>query len=338
LSAVGASRAELECERVPPWLMASGRHTTLVWVDRVTVHLYLRAWLPAWRCADGSRHAVVAWDARAQRALARGAGPGLATWRWAPAHDDPSCVMSYSPPACVRRYHELAASKLLVSACVARAGGSVTIADADAIPVGNLTRLLASARADAASMVYFQHGRGQSYSPAQDDGSRFWGAPRHLGRFPSPGSSEARMGHCLAVMLARPGGWPLLSRAHEIMQATAARWWENRSCAGAVHRDFWDREPSRALMQESFAWALGERMRPGEPEAFHAASLAASDGRLSVARAGDTAVAYLPYVRKSAAFIFCRRVETSEGATYVKHFFGDTKQKMALARTAAQTC
>jgi hypothetical protein len=74
----------------------------------------------------------------------------------------------------------LAASKLLVSACVARAGGSVTILDADAIPVGNLTAMVAPAEFDVASMVYFQHGRGQSYSPAQVRGQ----AARALGTLP----------------------------------------------------------------------------------------------------------------------------------------------------------
>jgi hypothetical protein len=87
----------------------------------------------------------------------------------------------------------------------------------------------------------------------QDDDSEFWGAPRRLGRFPSPGSSEARMGHCLAVMCVRPGGEPLLRRALELMQAAAASWWENASTVEPP--DFWDRRPSRALMQVR-GWGL----------------------------------------------------------------------------------
>ena len=40
-------------------------------------------------------------------------------------------------------------------------------------------------------------------------------------------------------------------------------------------------------------------------------------------------MAFLPYVRRRAAFAFCRDAETAEGGAYVRHFFGTTRQKAA---------
>jgi hypothetical protein len=69
-------------------------------------------------------------------------------------------------------------------------------------------------------------------------------------------------------------------------------------------------------------------MSADEPLGFHAASLVAAEGRLASARAGGVVVAFLPYMRRSAAFVFCRHVEArTPRRAYVRHFFGNTADK-----------
>ena len=69
----------------------------------------------------------------------------------------------------MQRYHELAASKLHVAACLVGGGVSVTVADVDAVYMGNLTPMLAGSGAHLATVTdiqawnrshpFFTHGR-----------------------------------------------------------------------------------------------------------------------------------------------------------------------------------
>lgn len=291
----------------------------------MTVPIYVTAWLPVFERSDGTRHAAVAWGEAAARSLLI-ARPDASVITWHPRHDVRGCRSSFSPPECMRRYHELAASKFLSAAC---ASGPLAIMDADALATGNVTDAMSRGGADVTTMVYHQYSSREFYNPAQDLG--FWGVPERLGRFMSPGVPDARLSHCLAVMRTTPRAAPLLRRSFDLMGLAMGAWWENRSADGGAEREFLDRPPSRPLMQQSFAWAIGESMSVLDIASFQAGAIAASEGE-AVARVcvSDVCIGYMPYSRKTLRPRCCA-VSVDRSTPVVMHVFGTAEAKLHKA-------
>ena len=156
----------MSCALVRAWVRGSvvthgASHLSLVWADAQTAAT-LGPWSLLQERRDGSPRGVVAWDAQAQEASK---SLGLPVLLLPSAHGNLSCPTS-ERGACMRRYHELAASKMSVASCLVEAGYSLTVADADALFVGNLTHLLMGlGRVDLATMTDVQ-GPGCARVPA----------------------------------------------------------------------------------------------------------------------------------------------------------------------------
>ena len=330
VTAAGCSRVvgarNVPCGHIMDWAPAVPQ-LTLVWVDAKTVATFL-PWKARFDSMDGSARAVVAWDEYSHSEVSRWNVPVM---QWPAQHAHQDCDRAFVEGACMRRYHELAASKLHVAACLVEAGVSVTVADVDAVYMQNLTPMLAGSGAHLATVTDIQ--AWNRTHPFFSQGR--WGLPVSEDYGNVPGPEWARMNNCLALMWAK-GGSPaaqLLRLALDIMTGDMRAWWEGDASAARAEA----RPPSRVVLQQSFAWALAlwagpeldlGSVRAAGVQAGHQcepAMVTLTDGKRP-----PLVVAYLPWTHRPEDFDMRSCLEVScADRRWLAHTFGTAEQKRA---------
>lgn len=322
-----AGAREVSCSDIQAWAPPTSQ-LTLVWVDVNTVATF-SPWLALFDKLDGSTRAVIAWDEAARDIVAKRNVPVLL---WPAVYGDRVCDRAVDPP-CMRRYHELAASKLHVAACLVEAGVSVTVSDVDALFMDKLTPLMTQSGADLATVTDVQ--AWNRTHPLFIQG--WWGLPVEEDRDNVPGPQWARMNNCLAVMWARGDSQAaqLLRLALDVMTGDTNAWWEGDS----ARRKMSSRPPSRTVLQQSFAWALALWAGTSlDLAAVRAAGVAASKQcepavvTLTDGRRPPLKVAYLPWTHSPEDFDMRSCLEVScQGRRWLAHSFGASKSKTRWA-------